>query len=158
MSIAAVQPAAKRSTYHSPAAVVCRKILELLRRFIDPPLYLSWMLLTQVYCGGSLARRCSRPQNTRAIAAGIWNATIDLMYSGRSKKRRNRRHIAAVFAPTAIAQFSCSVTLPSLNWRGGLYYYVMLAGLSFFSFLFGKKFSTTTLYATTLLPLWCTNL
>ena len=60
------------------------------------------MPLKQVYCGGSSARRYSTPQNTRAIAAGIWNATIDLMYSGGPKKRRNRRHIAAVFVPAAI--------------------------------------------------------
>ena len=29
------------------------------------------MPLKQVYCGGSLARRCSMPQNTRAVAAGL---------------------------------------------------------------------------------------
>ena len=51
MSIAAVKPAAKRSTY-------CGGHLRL-------------MPLKQVYCGGSLARRYSTPQNTRAIAAGI---------------------------------------------------------------------------------------
>ena len=82
MSIAAVQPAAKRSTY-------CGGHLRL-------------MPLKQVYCGGSLARRYSTPQNTRAIAADIWNAAIDPIYSGGPKKRCNRRHTAAVFAPAAI--------------------------------------------------------
>ena len=36
------------------------------------------------------------------IAAVTKNAAIDLMYSGGPKTRRNRRHIAAVFAPAAI--------------------------------------------------------
>ena len=30
------------------------------------------------------------------------------MYSGEPKTRRNRRHIAAGFAPATIARFSCS--------------------------------------------------
>ena len=43
----------------------------ILRLVNDPLLYLSWMPLKQVYCGGSLARRCSMLQNTRAVAAGL---------------------------------------------------------------------------------------
>ena len=36
-------------------------------------------------------------------------AAIDPMYNDGHKKHRNRRHIAAVFAPAAIVQFFCSV-------------------------------------------------
>ena len=42
------------------------------------------------------------PQKTLPIAAVTKNAAIDLMYSGGPKTRRNRRHIAVVFAPAAI--------------------------------------------------------
>ena len=36
------------------------------------------------------------------IAASYWPAAIGFMYSGKPKTRRNRRPIAAVFAPAAI--------------------------------------------------------
>ena len=49
-------------------------------------------------------------QKTLLIAAVTKNAAIDLMYSDGPKTRRNRRHIAAVFAPAAITRFSCSVS------------------------------------------------
>ena len=58
---------------HSPAAISKLNATKtgLLQRVIGSLLYLSWMPLKQVYCDGSLARRYSTPQNTRAIAAGI---------------------------------------------------------------------------------------
>ena len=58
--------------------------------------------LKQVYCGSFMSRRCRTPQKTLPIAAVTKNAAIDLMYNGGPKTRRNRRHIAAVFAPAAI--------------------------------------------------------
>ena len=51
------------------------------------------------------------PQKTIPIAVVLKNATIDPMYSGGPKKRCNRRHIAAFFAPAAIVQISCSVKI-----------------------------------------------
>ena len=65
-----------------------------------------------VYCSGFLSHRYRTPQKTLPIAAVTKNAAIDLMYSGGRKTRRNRRHIAAVFAPAATACFSCSEWQP----------------------------------------------
>ena len=48
------------------------------------------------------------PQKTLPIAVVTKNAAIDLIYIGGSKTCRNRQHVAAVFAPDAIARFSCS--------------------------------------------------
>ena len=50
-----------------------------------------------------MSRRYRTPQKTLPIAAVTKNAAIDLMYNGGPKMRRNRRHIAAVFAPAAIS-------------------------------------------------------
>ena len=55
--------------------------------------------------------RCRTPQKTQPIVAITKNAVINLMYSGRPKTRSNRWHIAAVFAPAAIACFSCNESL-----------------------------------------------
>ena len=55
-----------------------------------------------------MSRHCRTPQKTLPIAAVTKNAAIDLMYNGGPKTHRNRRHIAAVFAPAATARFSCS--------------------------------------------------
>ena len=49
-----------------------------------------------------MSRRYRTPQKTRPLATVTKSAAIDLMYSGRPKMRRNRRHIAAVFAPATI--------------------------------------------------------
>ena len=49
-----------------------------------------------------MSRRYRMPQKTLPIAAVTKNAAIDLMYSGGQKMRRNRRYIAAVFAPVAV--------------------------------------------------------
>ena len=49
-----------------------------------------------------MSRRYRTPQKTLPLATVTKSAAIDLMYSGRPKMRRNRRHIAAVFAPATI--------------------------------------------------------
>ena len=58
-----------------------------------------------------MSRRCRMLQKTAPIAAVPKNTAIDHKYSGNPKKRRNIRHIAAVFAPATIVQISCSVII-----------------------------------------------
>ena len=86
-------------------------MLYLLQQVFEAPLYLSSTLLKHIYCSGFIYRRYSTPQKTRTTVMGQWNAAIELMYSGGSKKRRNMRHVAAVFhthhkKPATIAHFN----------------------------------------------------
>ena len=67
--------------------------------------------LKQVYCGSFMSRRYRTQQKTLPIVAVTKNAAIDLMYSGEPKTLRNRRHIAAVFAPATIGPLQLLVFL-----------------------------------------------
>ena len=58
-----------------------------------------------------MSRRYRTQQKTLPIVAVTKNAAIDLMYSGEPKTLRNRRHIAAVFAPATIGPLQLLVFL-----------------------------------------------
>ena len=67
--------------------------------------------LKHIYGGSFMSRRYMTPQKSIPIAAAPKNTAIDPMYSNGPIKHRNRRHIAAFFAPTAIVQISFNVGL-----------------------------------------------